>query len=695
MKTLKIGLSTLVLLGLMAGFTAQAQSDDPVPPEYQALYNALSAQLDSAEAFLGAQTSSATATPTFGAELLPANGNRGDALLNRTTLPATIQYLDQLQALGVGGVTLDIKLPVLLDDYPRSADYLAFYRQVVAAVRNRGMKLLIESGPAFSGTIFSTIEYDYSGMTASEYFQKRIDMLATIATALQPDYLAIGAEVSTEEMLTKMTFSASDFAAFVHQAALKIREANPNVKIGSGIGVWENPAELQPLLADSGLDYIGLHIYPLAVRDRDLVQVTFNLANQIKAAGKQVIIGEAWLYKAAPADLSGLGNDFTELYSRDVYSFWSPLDVRFIKLFSDMARLQGYAYVSFYWSTYFFGYVTYSDFPKGTSPANLFAQANRIAYANLVEGILSPTGKAYQQAIMTPVTPVASGDYTFTLQYGGLTRYYRVYVPNSYSASQKTPVVIYLHGGGGSMQAAYRDGMAAYSDKYGFILLVPQGTGSRAGRYTWNAGATTADGVTEQGVGNPSVDDVGFIAKVITDIERRYNIDSGRIYATGLSNGAAMSSRLGCDLSETIAAIAPVAGALEDACHPARPVPAMLIHGTGDPCHPYEGGTAACARGILTFKVHHMQSAADIASRWASLDECSVATSVTYQNGGAACVTHASCGGGAAVSLCTVTDMGHTYPSGNQYLPVRFVGPVSHDISFDQIWEFFEKYSIE
>ncbi|MFA6095095.1 MAG: PHB depolymerase family esterase [Candidatus Paceibacterota bacterium] len=285
---------------------------------------------------------------------------------------------------------------------------------------------------------------------------------------------------------------------------------------------------------------------------------------------------------------------------------------------------------------------------------------------------------------------VTPGDYTFTTLHDGLTRFYKVYIPHSYSPIQKTPVVIYLHGGGGNMQAAYKDGLTTYSDKYGFILLTPQGTSKTTGRYTWNTGVTTTDGVTEQGVGNPSIDDTGFIAKAISEIEQRYNIDPIRIYATGLSNGAAMANRLGCNLSEKIAAIAPVAGALEDACHPTRPIPVMLINGTNDLCHPYEGGQAECAKGILTFKIHHIQSAHEITRTWTSLNKCSATTTITYQKGNATCVTNPSCAGNTTVSLCTITGMGHTYPSGNQYLPAKFIGPVSYDISFDQIWDFFD-----
>lgn len=391
---------TVATVMLVASLTVRAQPDAPVPAEYRALYDSLSAQLDSAEAFVSAQPATAGIAPAFAAELLPANGNRGEALLRRSTLPTVIQYLDGLQALGVRGVTLDIKLPILLEDYPHSADYLAFYRAVIGDVRRRGMSLLIESGPAFSGTIFSSIPYSFADLTVQEYFQKRTDMLVTIAAELAPDYLAIGTETSTEEMLVGQRFDDAEFAAFVHRAALSIRVANPAVRIGSGIGVWENPAPLRALLNDPALDYIGLHIYPLKTGNRDLIEATFRLADQIKAAGKQVVIGEAWLYKAMPDELTGpSGGNFTGVYARDVFSFWSPLDVRFIALVKDMAETQGYAFVSFFWSTYFFSYVDYADFPEGTSPAALFVAENRAAYINASRGLFSPTGQALQDML--------------------------------------------------------------------------------------------------------------------------------------------------------------------------------------------------------------------------------------------------------------------------------------------------------
>jgi polyhydroxybutyrate depolymerase len=272
---------------------------------------------------------------------------------------------------------------------------------------------------------------------------------------------------------------------------------------------------------------------------------------------------------------------------------------------------------------------------------------------------------------------------TFTFTYQNIQRIYGVHIPNSYSPNHKTPVVMYLHGAGSSLTEASQ--ITKYSDTYGFILLAPQGTGS-GGKYAWNAG----------GIGSPNIDDVGYIAQVITRIEQQYNIDPRHIYATGFSNGAAMTNRLGCELSN-IAAIAPASGQFSVTCNDlVHAIPVMQINGTGDACNPYSGGLATHAQCIIIpiGTTLPFNSASSINARWIALDQCSAATTIGYRNGAATCVVNPSCAGSAQVNFCTVIGMGHVYPDGVQYLPVSLIGPVSHDISFDRIWAFFKQFSL-
>jgi polyhydroxybutyrate depolymerase len=81
------------------------------------------------------------------------------------------------------------------------------------------------------------------------------------------------------------------------------------------------------------------------------------------------------------------------------------------------------------------------------------------------------------------------------------------------------------------------------ADARGVIVIYPDGVDRH-----WNDGRST--------IRNPQ-DDVGFVSALLNRVGRDIRIDNGRIYATGISNGALFAQRLGCDLSQRIAAIAP------------------------------------------------------------------------------------------------------------------------------------------
>ncbi len=290
----------------------------------------------------------------------------------------------------------------------------------------------------------------------------------------------------------------------------------------------------------------------------------------------------------------------------------------------------------------------------------------------------------------------AFGEYELAIDHGGLTRYYRAYVPKSYDKNKKTPLVIYVHGGGGSSASSKNDGLYSYSDKYGFILLSPAGTGVLKNMLlVWNYGPYL---IGENIVNRPNyatehnIDDIGFFSKMIDDAESKFNIDKNKIYMTGISQGGMMSYRSACELSNRITAVAPVAPPASLAnCNPSRPVPIMHIHGTADPCAPYNGGIS---EGCLGAKKELFQSAQEMINSWLNTNSCLSKSSVAYQKGNATCIIYEQCGDDAEVEFCTIEGGGHTWPSGNQYLPKSKIGPVSYDISFDQIWEFFQKYSM-
>lgn len=162
----------------------------------------------------------------------------------------------------------------------------------------------------------------------------------------------------------------------------------------------------------------------------------------------------------------------------------------------------------------------------------------------------------------------------------GKIRQYRLFVPTSYQKNKPTPLVLNFHGTGGTPaeQVDISD-VETLAEVEGFISVSPRALYQRAidGPNTWNVDKDA------QGV-----DDVYFVKKMIAQLENKYNIDKARIYAMGFSGGARMSSRLGCDLSEQIASIGPVAGIrFPEDCTPSRAVPVITFHGKKDTVNHY------------------------------------------------------------------------------------------------------------
>jgi polyhydroxybutyrate depolymerase len=294
----------------------------------------------------------------------------------------------------------------------------------------------------------------------------------------------------------------------------------------------------------------------------------------------------------------------------------------------------------------------------------------------------------------------------------GRRRTYVVHIPPSYDPTRATPVVLVLHGGGGDAQGTEKlTLMNVASDKYGFLAVYPEGTGPKIGGKvvgSWNAGRCCPQAMKQ------NIDDVGFISGLIDKLQKDLNVDPKRIYATGISNGAMMSYRLACELSDRIAAIAPViAQGTFDQCAPERPVPLIHFHGTADPCAPYQGGTGG---GCLQDFINEIfgtkappytwaaDSVPDYIAKWVRRNGLTGSPEVMYKNGKATCEAWGRDQAGEVV-LCTVEGMGHNWPGGTfgpicekpqSKLCKRYqekVGPLSSDISAnDAMWEFFKKH---
>lgn len=174
-------------------------------------------------------------------------------------------------------------------------------------------------------------------------------------------------------------------------------------------------------------------------------------------------------------------------------------------------------------------------------------------------------------------TPNPAGYYEF--EHGGYTREYVLYIPEN--VEPDAPLVVVMHGftSTGLVIQSY-SGFDTLADEYGFVVVYPQGTAIPPTH--WNANLTIS-----------VVDDVGFIVSLVEYLQFEYDLSEEDVFATGFSNGGFMSYTLGCEASETFAAIAPVSGLMSgitwDTCDPVEPVNVLHIHGTGDPVVPPDG----------------------------------------------------------------------------------------------------------
>ena len=293
---------------------------------------------------------------------------------------------------------------------------------------------------------------------------------------------------------------------------------------------------------------------------------------------------------------------------------------------------------------------------------------------------------------------LAPGDHEVALTVGALNRSYFVRVPPQAGVGKPLPLVLNFHGGGGNAanQKSYSR-MDEAADRYGFIVVYPNGTGGIGGRLlTWNAGTCCGTAAANR------VDDVGYVLALLDDLAQRMPYDRARVYATGLSNGSMMAYRLAAEAPETIAAVAGVAGAMTlPRFAPKLPVPVMHIHSVDDQRALYDGGLGP-AFPLTNTRVFH-QPVDSMIGKWVAHNGCPAQAQVTGPvNGkpGAADAAHTAtryqygpCRAGTEVVFWKLTGAGHVWPGGKQnYLPL-LLGPGTTLIDANtEMWRFFSQF---
>ena len=290
----------------------------------------------------------------------------------------------------------------------------------------------------------------------------------------------------------------------------------------------------------------------------------------------------------------------------------------------------------------------------------------------------------------------AVGQTKETMTSGGDERWYYQHIPPAGSGTAAMPLVLDLHGySEGADVHLQMSGLGPLGDTKGFITLTPQGTGPVA---MWDTTLGSKD--------------LTFLGEVLDRAEAQLCVDTNRIFVTGLSNGAFMTSAMACQFSDRVAAVSPVAGVRTiKGCTPKRPVPIVAFHGTADGFVSFTGGLGEQAldlpapdgsgkklRDTLTpeqLKSGGGDSIPAIMAAWAKRNHCGAGTKETTVTADVTKVTY-HCPAAAETVLYRVTGGGHSWPGSTFSQSIAsIVGPTTMSINADEImWDFFVKHPL-
>jgi polyhydroxybutyrate depolymerase len=236
--------------------------------------------------------------------------------------------------------------------------------------------------------------------------------------------------------------------------------------------------------------------------------------------------------------------------------------------------------------------------------------------------------------------PRASGVSSQQITSGQRQRGYRLFVPPGYDGHVRMPLVLDLHGSGGSSAGQARtSGFEDVAASERFLVATLDAEGAR-----WNV--PVQDG---------RADDVAYVADVIAHVATLACLDDTRVYATGFSGGARMTSLLGCTLGSRLAAIAPVSGLrfAEQCTRAGRPVPVLTFHGLADPQNTYDGHVAGRNN-------EWVESVPEALAGWARHNGCKGDAILDDPPGPLSTMRYDGCGD-AEVRIIRIDGLGHTW----------------------------------
>jgi|TARA_B100001964_G_C14155868_1_gene564253 polyhydroxybutyrate depolymerase len=264
-----------------------------------------------------------------------------------------------------------------------------------------------------------------------------------------------------------------------------------------------------------------------------------------------------------------------------------------------------------------------------------------------------------------------------SIPYDGDYRTYLLHLPSGYTGISDLPLIVAMHGGfGNAYNMETISELSIKADAEHFIVVYPEGVkGGFLNASSWNAGWCCGF------ASSSNVDDVGFIDSLLNTLIGDYSIDTNRIYATGMSNGGFMSYRLACELSDRIAAIAPVECSMTmTSCTPNRVVPIIHFHSYLDTHIPYDGGIGSGPSN------HYNPPIDSVLNVWASNNSCGILNDTIINNAQYTLTKWTDCDCETEIHCYITQDGGHSWPG---------VGGSAYINATDLMWTFFQQYSLD
>lgn len=276
---------------------------------------------------------------------------------------------------------------------------------------------------------------------------------------------------------------------------------------------------------------------------------------------------------------------------------------------------------------------------------------------------------------------------------GGSDRWYLLTIPTAHDGTTPLPVVLDFHGFAEGAEVHTRTSqLGPYAAQHGFVAVFPNGTGTPV----WWSGETD----------RAANADLVFVDQLLDALETDLCLDTSRIYATGFSNGAILSSVIACTMANRFAAVAPVAGVTApEQCDPSRPVPALAFHGMVDPILLFNGGVGGRLASVLGGGGAEEAPLAEAdlggegypanAATWAARNGC---TDEPVESDLTPSVIERTwdCPAGAAVVFEIMVDAGHSWPGSEFTKSIeQILGPTDMSIDgTDMIWRFFRRFAL-